>query len=67
MKQNNPAVIPRNHRVAEAIKAAEGGDYSVFENLLKALKKPYEELAEFEDYQKPPQPEEAVIRTFCGT
>ncbi len=67
MNQNNPAIIPRNHRVAEAIKAAEGGDYSVFENLLKALEKPYEELAEFEDYQKPPQPEEAVIRTFCGT
>ena len=67
MLKNNPAVIPRNHRVAEAIKAAEGGDYSVFEKLHNALEKPYEELAEFDDFQKPPQPEEAVIRTFCGT
>ena len=42
MKKNNPAVIPRNHRVEEALDAAaDQGDYSVMEGLLKALSKPY--------------------------
>ncbi len=63
----NPAIIPRNHRVAEAIAAAERGDYSVFESLLQALSDPYKEHAEYLAYQQPPQPEEKVQRTFCGT
>ena len=67
MQAVNPAIIPRNHRVAEAIKAAEADDFTVFENLLTALEKPYTELAEFEAYQQPPEPEKKVLRTFCGT
>jgi uncharacterized protein YdiU (UPF0061 family) len=63
----NPAIIPRNHRVAEAIAAAEADDYSVFERLLKAVEQPYVDRPEFVDYQKGPQPEEKVLRTFCGT
>ncbi|WP_430460227.1 protein adenylyltransferase SelO [Thalassolituus sp. LLYu03] len=63
----NPAIIPRNHRVAEAIKAAEQGDYSVFHSLLAALEKPFSEAPEFAAYQLPPQPEQQVLRTFCGT
>jgi uncharacterized protein YdiU (UPF0061 family) len=63
----NPAIIPRNHRVAEAIAAAEAGDYSVFERLLKAVEQPYVDRPEFADYQKGPQPTEKVLRTFCGT
>lgn len=67
MQQVNPAIIPRNHRVAEAISAAEQGDYSVFENLLQALAEPYEELVQFQQYQEPPLPGQKVLRTFCGT
>ena len=67
MESTNAAIIPRNHRVAEAIKAAEEGDYSVFENLLAALADPYAEHPQFEAYQQPPQPEQKVLRTFCGT
>ncbi|MEE2732600.1 MAG: YdiU family protein [Pseudomonadota bacterium] len=63
----NPAIIPRNHRVAEAIAAAEAGDYAVFENLLAALAQPYAELPQFAAYQEPPQPAQRVHRTFCGT
>ena len=63
----NPAIIPRNHRVAEAIAAAEAGDYSVFETLLMALSDPFKEHSEYLAYQQPPQPEEKVQRTFCGT
>ncbi|MEK9712902.1 MAG: YdiU family protein [Thalassolituus sp.] len=67
MQQTNPAVIPRNHRVAEAIAAAEDGDYAPFERLLAALERPFDELTEYQDYQLPPQSNEKVLRTFCGT
>ncbi|MAA59736.1 MAG: hypothetical protein CMK79_06250, partial [Pseudomonadales bacterium] len=67
MQSVNPAIIPRNHRVAEAIEAAENDDFSVFETLLSALEQPYAEQAAFEHYQLPPEPEQKVLRTFCGT
>ena len=38
MKNNNPAVIPRNHMVEEALDyAAHKGDYSILEKLLNVL------------------------------
>ena len=50
-----------------SIAAAEADDYSIFERLLKAVEQPYVDRPEFVDYQKGPQPEEKVLRTFCGT
>lgn len=42
MRSSNPAVIPRNHRVEEALEAAENeGDYSVMKELLNVLSNPY--------------------------
>lgn len=42
MQNSNPAVIPRNHRVEEALEAAvEQEDYSVMERLLDVLANPY--------------------------
>jgi serine/tyrosine/threonine adenylyltransferase len=67
MRAVNPAIIPRNHRIQEAISAANYGDFSFFERLLQALEKPYEERPEFADYMTPPKPDERVTRTFCGT
>ncbi|MCD8521409.1 MAG: YdiU family protein [Saccharospirillaceae bacterium] len=67
MLNKNPAFIPRNHRVAEAIAAAEDGDYSVFERLLQVLAEPYISKPEYAEYALPPKPEEKVLRTFCGT
>lgn len=63
----NPAVIPRNHKVQEALSAANYGDFGFFERLLEALEKPYEDRPEFEGYTQPPKPEERVTQTFCGT
>jgi uncharacterized protein YdiU (UPF0061 family) len=63
----NPAVIPRNHKVQEALSAANYGDFSFFERLLEALEKPFEERPEFSSYMQPPKPEERVTQTFCGT
>ncbi|WP_165236115.1 protein adenylyltransferase SelO, partial [Aquisphaera insulae] len=67
MRSVNPAVIPRNHRVEEALSAAEDrDDLSVMHRLLDALASPYETRAEHAEYRDPPA-DEAGYRTFCGT
>ena len=64
----NPAYIPRNHRIAAAIEAAqERDDFAPFETLMTVLARPFEEREAFAAYETPPQPHERVRRTFCGT
>lgn len=67
MRNNNPSIIPRNHRVEEAIQAAENGDYSVLERLHHVLSKPYDYLQEQDEYTQLPPETEGPYRTFCGT
>ena len=68
MLAHNPAVIPRNHRVEEALKAAvEWGDFTVMERLLDALSRPYDDSSEHGRYRLPPEPAEQRYQTFCGT
>jgi uncharacterized protein YdiU (UPF0061 family) len=67
MKSVNPAVIPRNHKVEEALQAGEEGDITPFHNLISALDMPYEDGDHLLPYQAPPQPGEKVLQTFCGT
>ena len=67
MKNNNPSIIPRNHRVEEALEAAvTSGDSSVMEKLLEALANPYAYSADQEDYCAPPAPTNRPYRTFVG-
>src|SRR5437764_71665 len=64
----NPAFIPRNHRVEAVIQAATlNDDYAPFEELLAVLSKPYRDQPQFADYAEPPQPDQRVLQTFCGT
>jgi uncharacterized protein YdiU (UPF0061 family) len=68
MQQVNPVYIPRNHQVERAIRAAEDmQDFSVFHELNEVLKKPFEYQQGREKYRLPPEPEEIVQATFCGT
>lgn len=67
MRSVNPEVIPRNHKVEEALQASEQGDLNPFHNLLKALEKPYQCGEHLKPYQAPPEPTEKVYQTFCGT
>jgi uncharacterized protein YdiU (UPF0061 family) len=67
MRGVNPWLIARNHRIEEAIAAANYGDFSFFEKLVEALEKPFEERPEFADYAIAPTAEQKVARTFCGT
>jgi uncharacterized protein YdiU (UPF0061 family) len=67
MRATNPAVIPRNHRVEEALSAAEDDDdLSVLHRLLAVLATPYEPGDDYAPYQEPP-PDDCSYRTFCGT
>ena len=67
MRQANPVVIPRNHRVEEALAAATAGDLSVMHRLLDILANPYEATPANKPYRKVPEPGGTPYRTFCGT
>jgi len=67
MNQVNPIYIPRNHQVEKAIQAALIGDYSIFKEMNQLLLNPFLEQAGFERYALPPQEDEKIKNTFCGT
>jgi uncharacterized protein YdiU (UPF0061 family) len=68
MKENNPSIIPRNHRVEEALEAAvENEDFTVVERLLDVLSRPYAYDKDQEPYCQPPAPTNTPYQTYCGT
>lgn len=68
MQAVNPVYIPRNHQVEAAIRAAEDqGDFSVFHDLHEVLQNPFQLQPGKDRYQLPPEPNEVVSQTFCGT
>ena len=67
MTSVNPAFIPRNHLVEEAIQNAYAGDFSLFHRLNRRLSNPYEYDSADLDLATPPRPEQIVRQTFCGT
>jgi uncharacterized protein YdiU (UPF0061 family) len=69
MRRVNPWLIPRNHRVEEALAAAsDAGDLAPFEQLLTALRRPYQEDPANARYAEPaPDSFMAGFRTYCGT
>ena len=66
MRSNNPLVIPRNHKIEEALDAAEQNDLKPLNKILKILNNPYKEQEEIIDYQSPSESNEKY-QTFCGT
>jgi uncharacterized protein YdiU (UPF0061 family) len=61
-------VIPRNHRVEEALAAATAGDLAPFEALLAALRRPFDDDPALHRYAEPaPAAVTAAYQTFCGT
>jgi uncharacterized protein YdiU (UPF0061 family) len=69
MRRASPWIIPRNHRVEEALAAAsDEGDLGPFEHMLNALHRPYDEDPAQARYAEPAPGEfMAEFRTFCGT
>ncbi|MEH3148586.1 MAG: YdiU family protein [Methylobacterium frigidaeris] len=68
MRAVNPAFIPRNHRVEEAIEAAmEREDFTRFETLLTVLSRPFDDQPHHAHYAEAPEGGGVGYRTFCGT
>jgi len=67
MQATNPARIPRNHRIEEAIGAAVQSDLAPFHRLNAALSQPFTNDPEFSAYEDAPTQQEQVTQTFCGT
>ncbi len=67
MQAANPAFIPRNHRIEEAIQAALRGDLAPFERLVAVLAHPFADQPDHAVLALPPAPTERVLQTFCGT
>ncbi len=67
MKSNNPIVIPRNHKVEEALAEADKGSLHKMKKLLAILKNPYDNQNNIEEYQAPPPTSNEKYQTFCGT
>ncbi|WP_374368048.1 YdiU family protein [Piscinibacter sp.] len=68
LRAANPRIVPRNQRVEEALAAATEGDLAPFEQLLAALRKPFDDAPELAPYAEPAPAEiTAGYQTFCGT
>ena len=69
MHQANPAIIPRNYRIEQAIEAAvDQENYGPFEKLLEVLSSPYEELEGLREYMLPPRNQKDMFyRHFAET
>jgi len=67
MRRHNPAFIPRNHKVEEALSAASSSDdWSVMARLLAVLATPYDDERDLPAFSAPGVGDGAY-RTFCGT
>ncbi|SMX32093.1 protein adenylyltransferase SelO [Octadecabacter ascidiaceicola] len=63
-RKTNPAIIPRTHKIEQAIQAATRGDFDPFHDMLDAVKAPF---TPNDAYALPPKEAEKVHQTFCGT
>ena len=67
MRKNNPIVIPRNHKVEEALAEADKGSLDKIIRLLDILKNPYGNQSNIREYQMPAPASKQKYQTFCGT
>ena len=67
MRSVNPLIIPRNHKVEEALKAANNDDLNPINNLIEILKKPYQIQEKNSEYCYPSPESDKKYQTFCGT
>ena len=67
MRRVNPVVIPRNHRVEEALADAGAGDFRLLHRLVEVLHRPFEAQSDNLPYRDPAPAASEPYRTFCGT
>ena len=67
MKKVNPIIIPRNHKVEEALSDAEKNNYKTLNILLSVIQNPYDPKVDISKFQKPAPISKEKYQTFCGT
>ncbi len=69
MRRASPRVIPRNHQVEAALRAAsDDGDIAPLRRLIDAVRRPWDDDPALQPWTVPAPPEvTAAYQTFCGT
>lgn len=68
MTAENPVFIPRNYLVEEALQeAVEHQDHTAFHELHDVLSEPFTYRSAHHRFALPPEPDQCVGATFCGT
>jgi len=67
MHSVNPLVIPRNHKIEQALAEADNGDIGPAHKIIKVLEKPYTIQKKILEFQNPNPKENENYQTFCGT
>ena len=68
LRAANPAFIPRNERVEEALEAAvRRDDFEPFRTLLEVITRPFEDQPGRERFARPAGADDEPYVTFCGT
>lgn len=68
MQSVSPVYIPRNHQIEAVIRSAEDhNDFAPFHALHEVLQNPFQYQQGKDSYMLPPEPDEVVKQTFCGT
>ena len=60
-------MIPRNHKVEEALTEADKGNLDKVVKLIEILKQPYGYQYNIKEYQTPAPASKEKYKTFCGT
>ena len=67
MNSSNPMIIPRNHKIEEALTLANQGDLTLFNRLIKILSNPYKINKSDLEFMSSPPHGDRQYQTFCGT
>ena len=66
-RQINPIIIPRNHIIEEIINDSRNEDYQSLYLFNKVIRKPYDKNSIDKKFLTPPDDNQKVYKTFCGT
>ena len=67
MRQHNPHIVLRNYLAQQIIDRAEEGNFEMFHQFIKALKKPYEEIEEHQKFAMPPPDWGRQLEISCSS
>jgi uncharacterized protein YdiU (UPF0061 family) len=67
MRQHNPHIVLRNYLAQQVIDRAEEGNFEMFHQFIEALKKPYEEIDEYQKFSAPPQNWGKQLEISCSS